>query len=485
MIELRLSGDRSILANADILLMPAFAEASGPQFADAELLEVARQGDRFASALRRDAVFKARPGQLSALLVSAEDEPAVLSVGLGSRDTFSPNTLRDALMEAAIFLKGRGRCVVALDGLGLDIGSAIRAATEACLLGGYGPADTSTTVDLLTIDAPSGERDFEIGKAAGKAANWVRELVEMPGGNLVPEHLAEVIATRARQLGIGVEIWDEAELARRGFGATRAVGWGSVNKPLVLRLNPDRPRAGLGLAGKGITFDSGGINLKRNPQEIVWMKADMAAAAAVAGAIFAAVELGFDPDVTAILPLAENMPGSHALRPGDVVTHPDGRRTEVTDTDSEGRLILADAVAYLARSGVGAIIDVGTLTDGGGVGPLLWGCWTTSNALAEELTEAGETAGEPGWRLPLRPEYERLIESKVADIANAPLSVPDRGQLAATYLRTFASKIPWVHIDNGSCAYLDQGFAPWPVGATGSPTRALLQLLLSRAQVGK
>jgi leucyl aminopeptidase len=173
--------------------------------------------------------------------------------------------------------------------------------------------------------------------------------------------------------------------------------------------------------------------------------------------------------VTALLPLAENMPGGHALRPGDVVRHPDGRRTEVVDTDCEGRLVLADAVAYLARGGVGEIIDVGTLTDGGGVGPLLWGCWSTSPSLAQELGGAGEIADE------------RLIESSVADIANAPLSVPDSGQLAATYLRTFAGNTPWLHLDNGSSAYLDQGFAPWPVGATGSPVRALLQLLLSRA----
>ena len=211
------------------------------------------------------------------------------------------------------------------------------------------------------------------------------------------------------------------------------------------------------------------------------MKADMAAAAAVAGAVFAAVELGADPDVTVVLPMAENMPGGHALRPGDVVSHPGGRKTEVVDTDCEGRLVLADAVAHLARSGVKEIIDVGTLTDGGGVGPLLWGCWSTSTSLAAALCDAGEFAGEPGWRLPLRAEYERLIESKVADIANAPLSVPDSGQLAATYLRTFAGDVPWAHIDNGSSAYLDQGFEPWPVGATGSPVRALLQLLLNRA----
>ncbi|MBN9233488.1 MULTISPECIES: leucyl aminopeptidase family protein [Phyllobacteriaceae] len=480
MIEVRLSSDRAVLKNADILVMPAFAGPHGPEFADAGLSGSSAHGQSVAM-LRRDGLFKGTSGQLSALLVPSQDGPAVLAVGVGSREAFTANILREALMPAAHFLRDRGRCVVSLDGLGSDQASIARAAAEACLIGTYDRSDKAeTVVDLLATGA-NVKRGFEIGRVAGRAVNWVRDLVETPGGDLIPERLAQVIAERAQQLGIDAEIWDEAELAKRGFGATLAVGRGSSNKPFVLCLNPARSKARLGLVGKGITFDSGGINLKRTLQEIAWMKADMAAAAAVAGAIFAAAEIGLDPDVTALLPLAENMPGGHALRPGDVVRHPDGRRTEVVDTDCEGRLVLADAVAYLARGGVGEIIDVGTLTDGGGVGPLLWGCWSTSPSLAQELGGAGEIAGEPGWHLPLRVEYERLIESSVADIANAPLSVPDSGQLAATYLRTFAGNTPWLHLDNGSSAYLDQGFAPWPVGATGSPVRALLQLLLSRA----
>ncbi|PLP56689.1 hypothetical protein CYK37_24980 [Mesorhizobium loti] len=483
MTIIRLGSDRSVLATADILVMPAFAGGGGFEVADAELAGKAAHGGQIAHhALRRDPLFRGKVGQLSALLVPSSDEPAILLVGVGARETFTANTLRDALMPAACFLRERGRSVVALNGLRDDMASVVRAAAEACLLGAYVRADKAeVTIELLVSDTTGLHRAFEIGMAAGKAVNWVRELVETPGGDLVPARFAQVVADRARELGIAVAIWDEADLARNGFGATQAVGRGSANKPCVVHLYPNRQRANLGLAGKGITFDSGGINLKRNAQEIAWMKADMAAAAAVAGAIFAAVELGVDPDVTAVLPMAENMPGGHALRPGDVVSHPDGRRTEVVDTDSEGRLVLADAVAYLARNNVTEIVDVGTLTDGGGVGPLLWGCWSTSDSLADALCNAGELAGEPGWRLPLRAEYERLIESKVADIANAPLSAPDSGQLAATYLRTFAGKAAWAHIDNGSSAYIEDDFEPWPAGATGSPVRALLQLLLNRA----
>lgn len=482
MTILRLGSEPSVLATADVLVMPAFAGTRGFEVADAELAGKAAYGGQLAHhMLRRDPTFHGKVGQLSALLVPALNEPAVLLVGVGAREAFAANTLREALMPAAHFLRKRGRGVIALNGLGADPASIVRAAAEACLIGAHLRMDKAEVAfELLIIDAADFDRAFEIGVVAGNAVNWVRDLVETPGSDLMPARFAQIVAERARQLDVVAEIWDEVEIAKRRFGATQAVGRGSANKPCVVCLYPDRQRAGLGLVGKGITFDSGGINLKRNAQEIAWMKADMAAAAAVAAAVFAAAELGIDPDVTVVLPMAENMPGGHALRPGDVVSHPDGRRTEVVDTDSEGRLVLADAIAHLVKNGVGEIVDVGTLTDGGGVGPLLWGCWSTSTSLAQALCDAGELAGEPGWRLPLRAEYERLLESKVADIANAPMSVPDSGQLAAAYLRTFAGNTAWAHIDNGSSAYLDQGFEPWPVGATGSPVRALLQLLLNR-----
>jgi leucyl aminopeptidase len=311
--------------------------------------------------------------------------------------------------------------------------------------------------------------------------NWVRQLVEMPPNELGPEEFAEAIVALATEVAPGavsVHVSDRAELVERGFGGTLGVGAGSARPPRVLELEVG-PRAGdvLGITGKGITFDAGGINLKRSASELAWMKSDMAAAAAVAGAVIAAAALGTARSLHAVLPIAENLPGGSAQRPGDVVTHPGGRTTEVTDTDSEGRLVLADAIAWLTLCGVTAIVDVGTLTDSGAVGVEYWGCWTTSPALASELISAGVAAGDPGWRLPLHESYEDLIASRVADSANSPLDVPDIGQLAATYLRPFAGDVPWVHIDNGSGAWLERDTRTLPAGATGTPTRALIQFL--------
>lgn len=476
MTDARLSDDRTIAGRADLLIIPAFTTAEG----GAEPTSLwPFDDDRTARLLARDRTFTGEPGQLSALLL-ADHLPPVLALGLGRRDRLDADTLRRSAMAVAQACNGRGACVFAFNSLAIDTDTAIRAVSEGFLLGLYDYAKTDTaSFTILTRSAD--QRAFAIGRAAAQRANWARRLVETPPNALPPRVFADILVAEAKKLGIGAEIWDDDALSQRGFGALKAVGSGSRNAPLAVRLEHGSGAKRLGLAGKGMTFNSGGINLKRKLTEIAWMKADMAAAAAVAGAVFAAVELGADPDILAILPIAENMPSGSAVRPGDVVTHPDGRRTEITDTDCEGRLILADAIAYLAESNVEAIIDVGTLTDGGGVGTALWGCWTNEATLAKSVTEAGCRAGEPGWHLPLRSEYERLLASKVADIANYSLDAGDSGQLAATYLKSFAGAKPWLHIDIGACAYLEQPSPPWPQGATGSPLRALLQLLLDRS----
>ncbi|HTN97937.1 MAG TPA: M17 family peptidase N-terminal domain-containing protein [Nordella sp.] len=477
MTQARLSDDRTIAGRADLLIIPAFAGPSGAALASTWPFE----DERIARLLQRDKAFAGEAGQISALLVS-DGLPALLAVGLGQRGKLDADTLRRGAMAAALASSGRGACVFTLDGLGVDPGDTIRAVTEGFLLGRYDYTRAEDTDSFTVLARTPDERAFSIGRIAAMRANWVRRLVETPASALPPRVFAEILVAQAEKLGIAAEIWEGDGLAQRGFGALQAVGGGSRNAPLAVRLEHGRGVRRLGLAGKGMTFDSGGINLKRKLTEIAWMKADMAAAAAVAGAIFAGVELGADPDILAILPIAENMPSGTAVRPGDVVTHPDGRRTEITDTDCEGRLILADAIAFLAKHEVDAIIDVGTLTDGGGVGTALWGCWTNDERLAKIMTEAGMRAGEPGWHLPLKSDYARLLASKVADIANSPLDVPDSGQLAATYLQSFAGTKPWLHIDNGSCAYLEQASPPWPMGATGAPLRALLQFLLDRAK---
>jgi leucyl aminopeptidase len=411
-------------------------------------------------------------------------------------------------MHAGRALRGYRRLTVALVGASEPAAAAdrVRAIVEGFGLGCYQPpysgARAATwqdaSVPALRVLLPGGlaraaavRAAVERGSVAAQTADWVRGLVETPGGALTPDDLAQVLSSRARAAGVAASVWTDRQLRERGFGGVVGVGQGSVHPPRVVELTlglDSRPAARpgvLGLTGKGITFDSGGINIKKDPAEIAWMKSDMAGAAAVAGAVVAAGRLGLDTGVRAILPLAENMPGGRAIRPGDVLRHPGGRTSEVTDTDCEGRLVLADAVAYLAglprsRRPAG-IIDVGTLTDAGGVGPALWAAMATDDALMGALLAAGERAGEPGWRLPLVPAYAALMRSTVADLANCSRQAPDSAVLAATYLRTFAGDVPWVHVDNGSSAYLEHEAGGWPEGATGSPGRALLGLLEDRA----
>jgi leucyl aminopeptidase len=416
----------------------------------------------------------------------------VVVVGLGARDECNADRLRDAahLAVGRAVEHGHRTITTSLAQAIDDAAAGVRAVVEGLLLGGYRPGRDDVSLTGVTLVVAPGaartaavRRALEVGAGAARATNWVRRLVTTPAGDMTPADLADEIRTRARAAGVACRVWSGRSLADKGFGAVIGVGAGSHNRPCVVEL-----RAGSGpsdrtwgLAGKGITFDSGGLNLKRDPREIAWMKSDMAGAGAVAAAVTAAQELGAGEPVRALLPLAENLPGGGALRPGDVVRHPGGRTTEVTDTDCEGRLVLADALAYLASARPAALLDVGTLTDGGGVGDALWGCWASDRALAAALLAAGSAAGEPGWELPLRREYARLLSSDVADSANCPADVPDSGQLAATYLRPFTAGVPWVHVDNGSTAYLELARPPWPKGATGSPTRALLELLLHRA----
>jgi leucyl aminopeptidase len=207
----------------------------------------------------------------------------------------------------------------------------------------------------------------------------------------------------------------------------------------------------------------------------------MAGGAAVAAAVIAAAQLALPVPAVAVVPLAENMPGGGALRPGDVLTHRGGRTSEVMDTDSEGRLVVADALGYLTERSPAALIDVATLTDAAGLGPALWAAAGTGQELMAEVLRAGEAAGEPGWPLPLPDAYRELLASAAADLRNTPVHGADSTVMAAMFLREFTAGIPWVHIDNGSTAWLEHSTGLWPEGATGSPVRALLRFLEARA----
>ncbi|WP_162938419.1 leucyl aminopeptidase family protein [Mycobacterium kyogaense] len=400
----------------------------------------------------------------------------VVAVGLdGGRPT------SHGLFDAALAARA-GVTVLSL--LALEAENALGAVAEGHALSAWqyhrdgGPAEAR----IHLVGATATDSDAVLSRAAtvARATGWVRQLVETPPNTLSPLAFAAAVTDFAEQTAPGsvvVETWDADALRDRGFGATLAVGEASARPPLAVVVRIEGEAQGIGLAGKGITFDSGGINLKRDGGELSWMKSDMAGAAAVAAAVIAAAALGRTAPAVAVLPVAENMPGGAALRPGDVVRHPGGQTTEVLDTDCEGRLVLADALSWLVGQNLSGVIDVGTLTDSGGVGPAYWGCWTNAVALADDLIDSGRRAFDPGWQLPLHPTYAAMLPSRVADIANAAPDYPDSGQLAATYLSSLVGDTPWVHIDNGSAAWLERDAHPWPAGATGTPVRALVEYL--------
>ncbi len=408
----------------------------------------------------------------------------VTLVGLGAGELGAAE-----LFDAALVAGVRGN-IVSL--LALEVPESLGAVAQGHAIGSWryqrdgvpdGPASTVTVVcdERMTADDVLARASI-----VARATSWVRQLVESPPNTLRPRDFAHAVSDLAAELAPGVvlvETWDRDVLTRHGFGGTLGVGAGSVEPPMVVCLQVAGNGPLTALAGKGITFDSGGVNLKRDAHELSWMKSDMAGAASVAAAVIAAAALGSAGPITAVLPVAENMPGGRALRPGDVLTHPGGRTTEVVDTDCEGRLVLADALQWIAAQNPARIVDVGTLTDSGGVGTAFWGCWGTSADLTAEMIAAGRRGFDRGWALPLHHTYAAHLPSRVADIANAPVAVPDSGQLAATYLRSFVGLAPWVHIDNGSAAWLTEPAYPWPAGPTGTPVRALIELLAPSSTV--
>jgi len=482
----------------DLLAVPFFEGTAGPEPGPGAAEAARVMGADLTGMLARQG-FRGRPGDAATFLVPNGGGPRrVVAIGAGRAADATTAAVRDAAQRAAALATGSVHAAATLGLLGQDRAGAVRAAAEGFLLGSYRVPRTGSqpvtgqqpvpprTLTLLAGDA-GGDGDLRDalarGVVTGQLASWVRDLVHAPAGTATPEMLAETIAARAVEHGAAARIWTAGELAREGFGGVVGVGQGSRNSPRLVEVTHAGPEGRpLAFAGKGITFDSGGLNLKRDPGEISWMRADMAGGAAVAAAVIGAAQLALPVPAVAVVPLAENMPGGGALRPGDVLTHRGGRTSEVVDTDSEGRLVVADALGYLAERSPAALIDVATLTDAAGLGPALWAATGTDQELMAEVLRAGEAAGEPGWPLPLPGAYRELLSSAAADLRNTPTQGPDSTVMAATFLREFTAGIPWVHIDNGSTAWLEHSTGLWPEGATGSPVRALLRFLEGRAR---
>jgi leucyl aminopeptidase len=367
-------------------------------------------------------------------------------------------------------------------------GERLAAVVEGLVLGCYRftrASDPPPGPEVIELCGASDEPALERGRRAAAATVWARELANVRADEKTPSWLAAQAASVLVPLGVDVVARDVAWLTEHGFGGLLAVGGGSRAEPRLIeaRWNPRGARRDVHvvLVGKGITFDTGGLNRKPGTAMNL-MFTDMSGGAAVLGALHSIAHVGLPLRVTALVPSAENALSGSAYRPGDVVRHVGGRTSEIHNTDAEGRIVLADALAYaVATLRPTTVVDIATLTGAMKIalGLRTAGLFATSDPLADELIAAGEATGEPLWRLPLATDYESLLESSVADATNAPGN--PGGITAALFLRAFVKDVPWAHVDIAGPARAARDDGMFSQGATGFGTRLLAAWLESLA----
>lgn len=452
-------------------------------------------GGLLASAMAEER-FQAKPGRTFVLHTHGKI-PArrVIAVGLGAREAASPETLRRA--AAAVARQGATlhAAHLAFPPAALPSTSAeavTQARVEGIMLGAYRftryKQHEGGRIERITLlaQSPEAQRHVEDGLRRGRifaeATLFARDLVNEPPNELPPSRLADLAAETARAAGLRCSILDVEAMQALGMGAILAVGAGSDQPPrlIVLEYAPPRARRSVALVGKGVCYDSGGINLKRDDLE--WMKADMAGGAAVIATMQTLPVLRPPVRVLGVVAAVENMPSGRSVKPGDIVRAMNGKTIEINNTDAEGRVILADALAYAARQAPDEIIDLATLTGSAMVALGFQAAALMSNDpdLAARLLEAAGAAGERLWQLPLYEEFLEEMRSPVADLRNSG-GRHGGAQKGAIFLREFVDGRRWAHLDIAPTAFLEkaEGTGPYlPKGGTGYGVRTLLTYLL-------
>jgi leucyl aminopeptidase len=346
-----------------------------------------------------------------------------------------------------------------------------------------GPPEHRPVGRIVLADLPDSLAPVLARAVATGGAGWRSRLLAAVPSNLKnPPWLADQAERLGREAGLDVTVRDEHWLAEHGFGGILGVGQASATPPRLIRLDYTPKRSNrrtptVVLVGKGITFDTGGLSIKPG-EAMVNMKRDMTGGAVVMATLAALAEVGCPVRVVGLVAAAENAIGGNALRPGDVIRHYGGRTTEVTNTDAEGRLVLADALAYAVRDiDPAVLVDVATLTGAVKValGQQVGGLFANDDGLADALLAASHAAGEPLWRLPLADAYEQKLSSTVADADNAPGG--PGSIVAALFLQHFVDGRPWAHLDIASVGDAPDESFEWSAGPTGFGARALLAWL--------
>src|SRR5579883_2563875 len=481
----------------------SFLEWSGDGLAiglfedDVELTgDLASLDEKFAGSIKEliaEEEFKAKPGSSIATRVgSGSSVRKVLLVGLGKKEALKLDTLRRAAAAAArLAKKQKSKTLgISLPVWNNDAALTAQVLTEGVHLALYQdnrfksePEDKGPQVEQVDLLGLGGQ------EAAITRANQIssgvilaRQLVAAPANSVTPITMAETAAAIASEHGLQLEVLEREDCEKLGMGAFLGVAQASDLPPKFVHLTykPEgTPKRKLAIVGKGLTFDSGGLNIKGAGSGIETMKIDMGGAAATLGAAKAIGQLKPDVEVHFISAVTENMISGHAVHPGDILTASNGKTIEVNNTDAEGRLTLADALVFAEKLGVDAIVDLATLTGACviALGDEIAGLWSSDPAIATQLTQAGELAGEKIWQMPMEEKYFDGLKSPIADMKNTGPR-PGGSITAALFLKQFVKETPWAHLDVAGPVWTDKENGYNSPGATGYGVRTLVNWVL-------
>ena len=474
---MQVEGQSAENVDADVLVVPVVEGGDPPPGADARVAELISSGEAST--------------EFAHTMVVHTDGTRLAVAGLGK--LADADAVRTAVAGAVRQTRRVGGTLAYFvnPALVLDASEQARAAADGLVLGAY---DTRKWRSRDTRDRKDFQRLVIVGgddaatQAAARAAqvaawaNNARDLSNAPPNEMTPERLAE----RASELapdGVEVEALGREQIVELGMGAFAGVAQGSHNDPrlIVMRYEPAGAKADitLGLVGKGITFDTGGISLKPS-LGMEDMKGDMSGGAAVVAGICAIADLGVPLRVLAVVAASENMPSGNAYRPGDVLTAANGKTIEITNTDAEGRLVLADALWYAREQGATHVMDLATLTGAMAValGDYYAGFFANDDAWADQLLAASRGSGDHLWRFPLHPRYRRYVDSRYADMKNSSDLREAGAVLAAEFLKEFSGDGPWAHLDIAGPAFLNRsrGDYMWQPGGSGFGVRLIAEL---------
>jgi leucyl aminopeptidase len=422
------------------------------------------------------------------------DAKRLLLVGAGKPDKFATGDLRKIAGAALRYLKPRGVSKIAFLAREGERGlAAVEAVTQGLIVADFESDKYSTqkknreiqSVSLVGFDTNAHLTSaLDRGRAIAESQNFARDLINEPSNRLTPRMLAARAEAMAKEAGLGIEILDERKISELKMGALIGVAQGSVEPPrvIVVRYEPQTPRAGgpvLGLVGKAVTFDTGGISIKP-ADNMEKMKYDMGGGATMLGVMRALAFLKPSVSVIAVIPATENMPGGRAQKPGDVQVAMSGKTIEVINTDAEGRLILADGITYARKLGCTHLIDAATLTGAiqvalGGVNV---GAFGTPREYLDKFLDSAKVAGEKMWPMPIDDEYQELIKSTIADIRNTGTGKGGGAITAAWFIKEFVEDTPWIHLDIAATCWVDEG-RPWLAkGPTGVAIPSIVDFAL-------